>query len=167
MKVLQNRLTLAFGTVLSLAVLGHFYSKPLMAQVRAALVQSVDEPGRNPFQDKELFSCTVGSTFCNGDFTIVPAGKRLVVTSVSAFVDSTGTAPNCNLGSSSGTVAFFTGVRGPVGSGSSRYFVNQPLQAYFNTGEIPHLFCGLNSTPDTFTSGFASAVLTGYYISLP
>jgi hypothetical protein len=167
MNVLKNRLTVAFGAVLALAVLGYFYSEPLIAQVRAALVQNVDEPGRNPFQDRELFSCTVGSTFCNSDFTMVPGGKRLVVTSVSAFVDSSGTAPNCNLSSSSGTVAFFTGARGPVSVGSSRYFINQPLQAYFNTGETPHLFCGLNSTPDVFTSGFATAVLTGYYINLP
>jgi hypothetical protein len=46
---MKNKLITLAATAALLAVLGHFYAKPLMAQVRAALTQNIDEPGRNPY----------------------------------------------------------------------------------------------------------------------
>src|SRR5262245_28788450 len=67
-----------------LAVLGRFYAEPVIAQVRAALVQNVDEPGRNPF--------AVASSSQNFGLFTVPAGKRYVIEGFSAScqVDNTG-----------------------------------------------------------------------------
>ena len=74
---MKNKLLTFAGTLAVIAVLGHFYAKPLLAQVRAALVQDVDQPARAPFQarvDVSLGSGGLGS----GQVTI-PAGQRLVV----------------------------------------------------------------------------------------
>lgn len=67
-------LTIAAGLLL-LAVVGKFYAPPVLAQVRAALVQDVDQPARAPFQ------VTVNADIKNFTFTSVPipSGKRLVI----------------------------------------------------------------------------------------
>jgi hypothetical protein len=80
---MKNRLFTLAGLLVVLAVLGRFYAEPLYAQVRAALVQNTDEPGRNPF--------VVSSTSTTG-FWVVPAGKRYVIETLSAScsVDNTG-----------------------------------------------------------------------------
>jgi hypothetical protein len=56
---MKNRLlTLAAGLA-SIAMAGKFFAVPLLAQARAALVQSVDEHGRIPYQSTSL-DCTSG-----------------------------------------------------------------------------------------------------------
>lgn len=171
---MKQKLIAGSLVLLTLIVLGKIFEKPLLAQVRAALTQNIDEPGRNPYQES-FFSyqtnCAAASKFCNFNFSTVPVGKRLVITHVSAYVDViSGQLPNCNLqsdfGGSQYASAFFTGVRGPVSAGSTRIFVNQDLQMYFGAGETPHGFCGLVSTSDSFAGG-ANMALTGYYISNP
>jgi hypothetical protein len=76
---MKNRLITFAGALALLAVVGKFYAPPLMAQVRAALVQDVDQPARAPFQ------VTVPININN--FTVtpvtIPAGKRLVVDYIS------------------------------------------------------------------------------------
>jgi hypothetical protein len=80
---MKNRLLTLAGLLALLAVLGKFYAEPLFAQVRAALVQNVDEAGRNPFA---LRSNNVNEVFH------VPADKRYVIQTFSAEcdVDNTG-----------------------------------------------------------------------------
>jgi hypothetical protein len=169
--------TIVMGSclLLCLLVLAKAFEKPLLAQIRAALTQNIDEPGRNPYQESffaYMTNCAAASKFCNFTFSTVPAGKRLVITHVSAYVDvQNGMLPNCNLqsdfGGSQYAEAFFTGVRGPVSAGpSTRIFINQELQLYFGPGETPHGFCGLVSTTDSF-SGAGNMELSGYYISNP
>lgn len=46
---MKNRRMQIAAAFALLAVLGKFYAEPLRAQIRAALVQNVDEPGRHPF----------------------------------------------------------------------------------------------------------------------
>lgn len=72
---MKNKLLTLAGALALIAVLGKFYAKPVMAQVRAALVQDVDQPARAPFQ------VTVPINVNNFTYTPVsiPAGKRLVV----------------------------------------------------------------------------------------
>ena len=155
-------------------MLGEVFEKPLLAQVRAALTQNIDEPGRNPYQESFFSSganCTSGTKFCNFDFSAVPADKRLVLTHISAYVDETnGMLPNCNLQSSFGgsqyASAFFTGVRGPVSASSTRVFINQDVQMFFGPNETPHGFCGLVNTTDTFT-GAGNMEISGYFITNP
>ena len=62
------------------ATLGHFYGKPLVAQVRAALVRDVDNPARNALQ----FYLYVGGTVTTYH---VPVGKILVIEDVSILTE--------------------------------------------------------------------------------
>jgi hypothetical protein len=71
----------AFITVM--AVLGSFYAKPLLAQVRAALVANIDEPARSPFQVTFNGSCPADSCFLVAN--PVPPNKRLHITHINAF----------------------------------------------------------------------------------
>jgi hypothetical protein len=70
----------------TLAAIGSYTAKPLWAQVKAALVQNVDEPGRNPYSSTVTFfnapPCAPdgSGTTCALIFQPVPAGKRLVAT---------------------------------------------------------------------------------------
>jgi hypothetical protein len=88
----ENYVWMAAGAA-ALTVVGAFTAKPLLAQIKAALVQNVDEPGRIPYQSSAVFaqgspgcagpgcfSCT--GTFCALSFTQIPSNKRLVVTGV-------------------------------------------------------------------------------------
>jgi len=65
-----------------LAIFGHFYAKPLLAQVRAALVKNIDEPGRNPYHASG--SCSDPTGNCDVVFPAIPAGKRAIIEYVSA-----------------------------------------------------------------------------------
>jgi hypothetical protein len=167
---MKKLLSLA-GVVACAAVLGHFYAKPLLAQVRAALVQNVDEPGRNPYQEAIFTTCS-GTQNCNFGFSIVPPGKRLVVTHVNGFIDvRNATLPNANLQSSLGgsqyASVFLTGVRNTVSAGSTRIVFNNEVLAYFGPGESPAGFYGLFSTTDSWpTNAGGLMTLTGYYINL-
>jgi hypothetical protein len=83
----KNYVWMAAG-VSALTVVGSFTAKPLLAQIKAALVQNVDEPARNPYQEAASFSQGSGCSgaFCNVYFSTVPTGKRLVITNVTGVV---------------------------------------------------------------------------------
>jgi hypothetical protein len=79
---MKNRLLQFAGVLAILAVLGKFYAVPLIAQIRAALVKNVDEPGRSPYQQGTQCSSSNGG--CDAIFAAVPGNKRLVLQTVSA-----------------------------------------------------------------------------------
>ena len=72
---MKNRMLTLAGTLALLAVLGKFYARPVLAQVRAALVQDVDQPARAPFQVVVPINVT---NFTSTPVSI-PSGKRLVI----------------------------------------------------------------------------------------
>src|SRR5215468_9758461 len=82
---MKSRLFAMAGALMLLMLLGRFFAKPLLAQVRAALVQSVDEPGRNPDQETKVAGCGLSHPECDLTFAAVPPGKRLVLTNVSGY----------------------------------------------------------------------------------
>lgn len=157
------------GAVLTLAVFGRFYAKPVLAQVRAALTQNVDEPGRNPYQQQffsYLSNCQAGSQFCNFNFPAVPANSRLVLTNISGYVDMANAGqPNCNVESSLGGSTYasvsFTGTGTEISTTGARAFFNVATRAYFGAGEAPHGFCGFGSTNNS-SGGDGFMTLTGY-----
>jgi hypothetical protein len=61
------------GMLATLAILGHYYSKPLIAQVRAALVRDSDNPALQPV----MIGLSAGGGFPQSFH--VPAGKRFVI----------------------------------------------------------------------------------------
>ena len=74
------------GAVALLGALGFSTTPRLMAQIRAALVKSVDEPGRSPYQ--ATVSCNTGNnTLCVAFTDPVPVNMRLVLTHVGAEFD--------------------------------------------------------------------------------
>jgi hypothetical protein len=164
---MRNRLYLLAGAMILVVALGQFFAKPLLAQVRAALVQNVDEPGRSPYQESQFNFCPTGSV-CDYNFAAVPPGKRLVLTNVSGFVDAQfGTLPNVWVTKIfSGLFVFFPGTRQTVHPGATRIVYNSEVKMYFDAGEQPNLTIGL---PAGSTDRLLASRLTlgGYYVSVP
>ena len=155
--------------MLLVAVIATYTAQPLSAQVRAAIIQDVDEPGRNPYQEAQFVTCA--AQHCNFSFSTVPTGKRLVLTNVSGYVDVVGgTLPNTYIQSSFGgsqyATVFVPGTKGTVFSAGTRIVYNSMVNAYFGPGEQPSGAYLLFSTSDSF-SGSGLLVLTGYYVNVP
>ena len=161
---MKNKLLTFAGALALLAVLGKFYAPPLMAQVRAALVQDVDQPARAPFQ------VTVPININNFTFTPVsiPAGKRLVVD----YISMSGAAQT------SGTdiqpiIIFSSSV---AGSSNCLYYV-APQQSgtvpgqYYHTEKAAIFADSLSVSPAFagFTPTFMAfnVVISGHLVSVP
>jgi len=161
--------TLPAALALIVAAAGTLTAAPVAAQTRAALVQSVDEPGRNPYQEALSNTTCRGTSICTVEFASVPAGKRLVITHISGYIDTAnGVPPNGFFQSSFGGPAYatvpFTGVRGPTGALGVRYFINQQVLAYFGVGETPR---GSMQILGDLASGGAFLMASGYYVNVP
>lgn len=136
----------ALALLITLATEG----RVLAQAVRAALVENVDEPGRNPYSENT--GCFAKG--CNAIFSAVPAGKRLVVTFVNAEIEN---GPGFMALTGHGTdVRIFT-----TTSASVFDVLNAPTWTYFDAGERPSLGC------DGCNSSFAGGTLSGYYVNLP
>ena len=143
------------------------------AQTRAALVQNVDEQGRNPYQEHIDAVCNI---YCIVSFNQVPAGMRLVVTHVNLTVDTLGgtTVPRVLFESNSVGRTFavmaLPVARGTALGGTYQMIANEDVLAYFGPGEQPTLYGALNlelySSSDRF-AGPLSASISGYYVKLP
>lgn len=77
-------------TVLALSgltLIGVFSAREAIAQIRAALVKNVDEPGLVPFSQSFTISTNACGCMncCFPETPPVPAGKRLVITNVSGY----------------------------------------------------------------------------------
>src|ERR1039457_5980776 len=85
---MKNKLlTLAAGLAL-VVMAGKFFAVPLLAPVRAALVQNVDEHGRIPYQSPSQGGNCNGVLQCDAFFPAVPNNKRLVITHFDTLVRS-------------------------------------------------------------------------------
>lgn len=156
---------------LSLAAALLPWTSPALAQTRAALVQSIDEPGRNPYQETQSNTTCRGTTVCSFNFAPVPPGKRLVLTHISGYVDTgAGALPNGFVNSGFGGPTYatipFTGVRGAVSALGTRIFINHSVQAYFGPGEPINAVYHVNGSGDTMSGG-ALMMLTGYFVNVP
>lgn len=155
----------------AVAAAGLLSATPVLAQTRAALVQSIDEPGRNPYQETLSDLGCRGSTVCSFNFATVPAGKRLVITHIAGYVDTaTGSLPNCFLHSSIGGSGYptlpFTGARGSITPLGTRIVINHEVLAYFGAGENPRGTYQVFGSGESMSGG-ALLMLTGYYVNLP
>jgi hypothetical protein len=173
----MKRMIRSLGLLSMVVVLGglmlSFVADNAIAQLRAALVKNVDEPGRMPYQ--EMVSYNGGSSptcatsqFCIPTFSPVPAGKRLVVEHISAmiFVVNTG-APNLftfgqGFSTNTGNVmilnhAFSLG--GSIGS-TNIWGIDRPVRVYYGPGEVPSVKIGA-SAPMGFVHNVS---LHGYLI---
>jgi hypothetical protein len=140
------------------------------AQAKPALVRNIDEPGRNPYQQSISFQqntfagCTINS--CVVTFNAVPAGRRLVVTYVSArYHDPTFFGPaGVSLGLNGNVGATLVDL--PRNSTDNAFqTIASPLTFYVEAGDKPTVFiAGGNLIVSSFQANVAVA---GYFVSLP
>jgi hypothetical protein len=161
---MKNKLITFAGALALLGVLGKFYAPPLMAQVRAALVQDVDQPARAPFQ----VTVPVNINNFNATPVSIPSGHRLVVdyisTSGAAQSTSGGIQPIILLSSS------------VAGGGNNNYYI-APQQSGTVPGQFYHteqttIYADSLSVSPAFagyTPSFLSfnVVISGHLISIP
>ena len=159
---MKNKLLTLAAALLLFAVVGRFYAKPVMAQVRAALVQDTDQPARAPFQ------VTVPINVNNFVYTIVPipAGKRLVIDFIS-FAGAAQTAGlyvqpiillNSSVAGGPASVYYF----GPTQSSTTagQYYANNGVTIYSDSLSVGPAFAGYTPTFLSF-----NVVISGHLIT--
>ena len=184
----KNRLLTLAGLLALLAILGKFYTEPLLAQVRAALVSDVDNPARGFVQFHafvHLPPANAGTSLTADLGYQVPAGKRLVVDTVSAMSQQLNqTRPSGGLWLLAGasgacsptTVAFGVTFGSPVlimpltfqGTtvfGDYSFGAIQHVQAYVDSGQCLAVRIDHDATVDTSVS--YNVTVSGHVVSLP
>lgn len=161
---MKNR-ALAGITILGFSmIVGHFGAKPLLAQIRAALVKNVDEPGRIPYQASASCPSTIHGD-CVALLTPVPDGKRLVVQHASVLRQCI-TIPCAGsfFGVRSHNHSLLTGPAAYISSPTltnTDVSVDQDIRLYLEAGDIPTVEMGFGEG-----ESFASFTITGYLIDL-
>ena len=123
-------------------------------------VQNRDEPGRNPYQESAGTLCTPDR--CVAEFPAVPAGHRLVVTFVSAFIQPAPAGVHGGLAIKGlGEVAVF-----PMLPNTAVASAAQPMTFYFEAGQVPQVNIEAPIIDLLVTTG-AFASMTGYLVTLP
>lgn len=161
---MKKRILTVAGGLALLAVTAHFFAKPMMAAVRAALVENVDERGRNPYI--QSLSCyQLNSNVCNAFFPPVPAGMRLVVEHINLSLDSPTKFSHADL-SGNGMIIEnpFLQLQGPDPAGNNIYIGNEPMLIYYEAGQTPIL--QMNSATGSFEFMSGTVTLTGYLVNL-
>jgi hypothetical protein len=140
---MRNRLLTVAGALVLLAVFGKFFARPLLAQVRAALVLNVDDPGRVAYQSvlegNTGTNCFGNGGGCRFQFPVVPSGHRLVIQHVSAEIVANANGVPASVGVGPVTdginaLVFYATVQ----SGSFIQF-DQPVLVYVDAGQIPQV----------------------------
>jgi len=163
---MKNKIVTLAGGLLLLAILGRFYAAPAIAQaVKAALVQYRDSPPRQAFTIKSTFTPSLIHKIQPITFPSVPAGKRMMITSVTGTV-AVGVATTATYlmvietsnGHESRQLLSLTSPSQEAGI----YSGVTPLHLPMNPGDSGTV--AFDST-QAFTS--ATAVFTGYTIDVP
>jgi len=180
---MKNKLLTLAGALALVAVLGTYYAKPLLAQVRAALVSDVDNPARGFVQLSFLASLPPGfqTPVLNFDPKfVVPTGKRLVIDMVSASTSTlqagvspkdlwigSGSSPtNCSIGFGITPVVMMpltyegtNSTSGPQYGGLAR------TQAYIDTGMCLAVEINHNQPVNDMTAW--QVAISGHLVTLP
>ena len=155
------------------ALLAGVFPALVDAQPKPALVQNIDEPGRNPYQEGKQFSanamnCDNSNFTCTARFPAVPAGKRLVLTYVSAFygLSANAAAANVRVGKSGDMdrMLILQAVTANPNVVGAEYTASGPVTFYYEPGDTPTVT--LSGQFINFGSPVA-VTLVGYLVSLP
>jgi hypothetical protein len=163
---MKNKLLTLAGALALVAVLGKFYAVPVLAQVRAALVQDRDSKARSYYQTSNL-SCGYAVSICSIDLPVVPAGKRLIIEHISGEADTSGANDlyRASLWAKNQWPAAYLEF-GPANLTPNNLYArpfNQVVLATFEAGQTPQL-----SLQTSGTGAFAwQAVISGYIIDIP
>jgi hypothetical protein len=158
---------LAVGAACIFAALN---AAPAMGQIKPAMVRSVDEPARVPYGGTIAFGCPFGND-CTASFPVVPAGKRVHLTSVSLAMPAQSGAVHFlaverNAATFAGMLAVF-----PVAPISGAFYgsllaTTQPLDLNFEAGETPIVELGVVAGSGGINAGAARVTLVGYIVDL-
>ncbi len=130
--------------------------------IRAVLVRNVDEKGRDPYMQFQGVSCPGRSTLiCQVIFPPVPQGKRLVLEHVNSSL-------TFGAGGIQRTALITPGESIMVlparpGSDPNLTIVNEPILAYYESGQSP-IFQVV--TRDGTDGALVTTALAGYFVSL-
>jgi hypothetical protein len=157
-------LSLLAGGLLAL----HFTNVPkVIAQTRAALVRSIDEPARVPYSYSLAPTCPFLNE-CEISFPVVPAGKRLRVTRISAFFRDTNTSAFLALCKNSDLNPMISFPLAPFNG----FFFGILLSATpdvdftFEAGETPVVVLGVSAVDSIITNSGNRLGVSGYLVDL-
>jgi hypothetical protein len=152
MKRIKNYLLIGAGFLALSILTGLVTSRPVIAQlIKAALVASLDDPGRIPYQ-AEADASGLGTFYFPG----VPTGKRLVVTHVSGQFQIYGTSTTKTFAQLDTVFASTIGAFLPVifqgtSAGNNVYVVDSVTQVYYEPGIVTQP--RIHITADNFATG--------------
>lgn len=149
--------------------LGTYLSSEALAQVRPAIVRSVDEPARVPYYSELGLTCSF-TNVCTATFPAVPSGKRLRLTNISGIIlQQSATSAFVALHRGSPLASQNILVAFPVTPFNMAYFGNslsfsQEVNFYFEAGETPGIELG---TGDSFSNATWNRFnVSGYLVDL-
>jgi len=133
-------------------------------------VTEVDAPGKHPYQHRIGFNPGPANCpnqyFCVVTFPTVPAGKRLVVTNVSAqySLTSGGSQASVSIGVDNNLFGDILDMLAtPIGA--DRFLASSSITYFVEAGQSPSVFLsGVFVTP---LNNSAFATITGYLVSVP
>jgi len=160
MKTIASYFLMGMGLITILGALSLWTTPRLLAQVRAAIVKNVDEPGRTPYQ--ATLTCHTGNnTICFATAAPIPANTRLVLRHVGAEFDIAATKQIIQAlitGASNGG-AILTPRLMANNSTEDIWTSNEDVLAYYEAGETPGLQVAGGPADNR-------AILSGYLIDL-
>ncbi len=140
---------------------------PALAQ-RPVLTEDVDQPARTPYQRAIVFnqgSNTCDPFSCTVQFDVVPAGKRLEITYVSALFGAPGDGATIVVQSDPSFSSTRLYLPLPQTYGFHTYVGGSPVTFYVDAGHTPTLILGGFNVSSSSTS--AEATIVGHYVSVP
>ncbi len=159
---MKNKLLTLAAALVLLAVVGKFYAKPVMAQIRATLTQDVDQPARAPFQT----SVTVSINNFTSTAVPIPAGKRLVIDyiSLNGAAQTSGQYVQPIVLVSAGVaggqaVSYYFGPN-PSTTTPGQYYASYPTTIYADSLSVSPAFAGYTPSFDTFQVNISGHLIT-------
>ena len=168
---MRSRWSTIVASIGMLAGLAGSYPTPALAQwprtvlLRPAAVRNLDEPGRNPYMDFLVLSCSGGDTSsCDVVFHPVPDGKRLVLEQVNVSIDRPAGAVDgvkriAVLRPAESIIVLPTS----PSPDPNLLIVNQRVLTYYESGQTPMLQISLRDDVD---AALVTASLSGHFVDL-
>ena len=159
--------------LLLVLLLGALAPLQVSAQIRPAMVRSVDEPARVAYYGVSTLICPYGN-MCTASFPAVPVGKRLRVTNISGIMTSQYNLTTAFVALHNGNPGLTTTllVAFPIVPLNMAYFgnslsFNNEVNFYFEAGEFPALEIGTPAGPNSFYNhSGCKFIVSGYLVDL-
>lgn len=154
-------------TALTVLAVGFVSAQEVAAQIRPALVRSVDEPARVPYSHSLQPTCPFTNQ-CLATFPTVPAGKRLRITAISGIFYFANVGGFIGLHTDAG---FYPKLAFPVSPFGGAYYGNlvslhQPIDLFLEAGQTPVLEFGVLAGNTIFADSRNRLTVTGYLVDI-